>query len=985
MNQLELHKKIGEFFKADPKSADVKAAQDLLVNEDAKRFFFAQANESWIDWLWKNGFLDAIKKKADNPDRISYRLPELEYLTRIAPKAPIIVAAIILDKGTATTADNFNPEVIDRFLWIISLIPAEQIAELTKKIRDEKWIYLVRGFGKTGYEFTKIVDKLVEKNESNALLEFAQAMLIVRNKTEIAEKNNRFNNDSPFYVGDLGVSGIFEAIARIELSHAEQALEVTTGAMAEIIKTAEPDSSGTFEYDELFSLFDVDFFSLEVAGKRGLSYREDIKNLAATIKTLAKRTIGTQCADANEAKKLFSYIDKLPSSRSMWRLKLFVMSQCPEVFKEELKNAFFKLFEVKNYYDIEGGTEYKKALKVAFPHLEDSDQRAYVSAVLKYFSEMDKNSPDQAWHKRTGWEILSTISPYLKGDEPKQCEEVFGKKCDESYEPKPSIGEMHSGAISAKSPVVLGDYTIEQIIEKLKTEWTQEKFKEQFKDDDFFNPRGVEGLGDALREDIKKRKDKYLENFAAFFDRNAIAPQYVYSLLRGIEEMIRNQQPLTLQEIKQVIGLFEAVRAEGEKTPFVKSDDKSWLADWITVHKIMADLLLEILQNKEIKVGGYKVYREQFKDLITYLLTIKDSPSKEHEKPEYGEPYHVAINSVRGRAYEAFVVFVENDGKVLAGDAQSIFKKTLLDDSLAVRFVVGRYLASFYFRDKNFITGLFPEIFPKDDPSKKDIYLAAWEGYLSNTLYDKLFAALSDYYSHAIALDPKEYTERKYSKGLDEALAIHLALAFVYLGLGFDDPLFVQFWNVNNIIRHEEFVSFIGRSCLTRDSAGDDSTNESKIDKGKLIKFWEWALANVSEPKVLSGFGFWVNPNLDKEVLDDGVVIEKMAETLKKSGGIINWDSGLLRRLPLLAKKNKKATFEIIINYLLDANGSINQNRRVPLLYQAEIRDALGIIYGGGDEVLRQGVVDLVNTLIEKGSSTFWDLKEIFKDGEAIG
>jgi hypothetical protein len=985
MNQLELHKKIGGFLKTDPKSADVKAAQDLLVNDDARRFFFTQADESWIDWLWENGFLDAIKKKADNPDRISYRLPELEYLTRMAPKVPVIVTKIIFSKETATSANNFNPEVIDRFLWITSLLPAEQIGTLTPKIRDENWIYLVRGFGKTGYEFTKIIDKLVEKKENKAILELAQAMLIVRSKSEMAEKNNRFNNDSPFYVGDLGVSGIFEAIAKIELSHAEQALQVTTGAMAEIIKTAEPDSSGTFEYDDLFSLFDIDFFSIEVAGKRGFSYREDIKNLAATIKTLAKRTIGTQCADANKAKKLFSYIDKLPSCRSMWRLKLFVMSQCPEIFKEELKDAFFRIFKVENYYDIEGGTEYKKALKATFPYFEDSDQRTYVSAVLKYFSEMDKKSPDQVWHKRTGWEILSTICPYLKDKEPEQCEKAFGKKCDESYEPKPSIREMHSGAISAKSPVILSEYTIKQIIEKLKSEWTQKKFKEQFKDDDFFNPRGVEGLGDALREDIKKRKDNYLEDFSAFFDRSAIDPQYVYSLLRGIEEMIRNQQPLTLQEIKQVIGLFEAIRGEGEKTPFVKSDDKSWLADWITVHKIMADLLLEILQNKEIKGGGYKAYREQFKDLITYLLTIKDSPSKEHEKPEYGEPYHIAINSVRGRAYEAFIVFVENDGKALAGDTQGIFKKTLLDDSLAVRFVIGRYLASLYFRDVNFITGLFSEIFPKDDPSKKDIYLAAWEGYLSNTLYDKLFAALIDYYGHAITLDPKDYTKRKYSKGLDEALAIHLALAFVYFGLGFDDPLFVQFWDVENITRHEEFVSFIGRSCLTRDSAGDDSANESKIDKNKLIKFWEWALVNISEPKVLSGFGFWVNPNLDKEVLDDGVVIKKMAETLKKSGGMIDWDSGLLRRLPLLAKKNMRTTFEIIISYLLDPNGNINQNRRIPLLYQAEIRDALEVIYGSRDGVLRQKVVDLVNTLIEKGSSTFWDLKEIFKDGEATG
>ena len=98
MNQLELHKKIEEFFKAGVALADVKIAQSLLVNDDAKRFFFSQADDAWIDWLWKNSFLDEIKNKSKDLTRISYRLPELDYLTRMAEKNPAMVAEIILDK-----------------------------------------------------------------------------------------------------------------------------------------------------------------------------------------------------------------------------------------------------------------------------------------------------------------------------------------------------------------------------------------------------------------------------------------------------------------------------------------------------------------------------------------------------------------------------------------------------------------------------------------------------------------------------------------------------------------------------------------------------------------------------------------------------------------------------------------------------------------------------------------------------------------------
>lgn len=243
---------------------------------------------------------------------------------------------------------------------------------------------------------------------------------------------------------------------------------------------------------------------------------------------------------------------------------------------------------------------------------------------------------------------------------------------------------------------------------------------------------------------------------------------------------------------------------------------------------------------------------------------------------------------------------------------------------------------------------------------------------------DKLFSALKDYYSYAIALDPKDYTQRKYLKGLDESLAIHIALAFAHLGLEMNNPLFVEFWKKKNTIRYKEFISFIGRSCLTRSQAGDDWLKENKVSKEKLIKFWDWALEDKLEPKVLSGFGFWINP--DKEILADDIIVEKNANTLKKSNGDIDWDYGLLRRLPIFAEKDKEKTLEIIINYLLDSKGNLNQNRRVPFLHEIEIKESLKIIYKDGDVAVKQKVIDLINVLIEKGSSLFWGLKEVISE-----
>lgn len=952
----------------------------LKVNSDAHYYFYSKVDVSWLNCLWQKGFLNVIKKSAEDSTRYSYRLPELDYLTRAAVKKPAMVTKIMLDKETATKEGKLNPEVIDRFLWIISTLPPEQIEILTTKMRDEKWVYLMRAFHKTGYEFEKIVKKLIEGKESDAILELAEAILIVKSKVEIKEKGINLSVESPFYVSDIDASEIFEALIDIEDSHKEKALKITTGVMGEVVKLAELDETKVFNYVDLLSLYEVDFFTLEIEDKRSYSYREDVKNIAATIKKLIEKTIGGKCGNVNEAKRLLGHIDKLPSCRSMWRLRLFALTQCPEVFKEELKEAFFKLFSVENYYEIEGGTEYKKALKIGFSYLSDTDQCDYVKNVLSYFFEKSKKNPDKVWIKRTGWEIMSSIPQELLKEEDKvNCGKYFGRKPDQKYEPEPSMKMGEAGVVKHKSPVNLDDYTIDEIIANLKSEWTAEKLNEQFKNDDFLSPRGVEGLGDALKENIKKRTGDYLLKINSFFDRDLIHPHYLYSLLRGIEELLRSKQLLSLEQTGQILGLFEIIRISGSdpRNPFKRGDDKSWLVDWIEVHTVITDILLSILENKETKEKIHKVYRQQIINMISYLFTIKDSPSKKNETPESNDPYHAAINSVRGRAYEAFVVFTENDGKKLADDVKEIYKKVLLDDSLAVRFVVGRYLPTFYFRNKEFVLGLLSDIFPKDIPERKDLYLASWEGYLSNTLYDKLFVELKDYYSHAISLNPKDYTQRKYSKELDESLAIHVALAFAHLGLETEDQLFVQFWNTPNVKRHQEFISFIGRSCLTRDQTSDQWLLDNKVSKEKLLMFWDWALEYVTEKEALGGFGFWVNPN--NEVLDEDMVIEKMAQTLEKSDGGIDWDYGLLRRLPIFAEKNSDKTFEIIKHFLLDSQNNLNQNRRVPLLYEKEIEEALKIIYKNGNSAIQQKVTDLVNILLEKGSRMFWSFKKVLE------
>lgn len=984
MTQLELHKKIEDFFQAGIESADIKTAKDFFINDDAKKYFFFLANDSWLDWLWRDGsgLLGTINNVNDSA---RLNLPELEYLRRMTDQKPEKVASII--NSIKISENNFNPEILDRCLWIISILPAEQIKTLMDKILEEKWFYLLRNFSNWGhaYELKEMIKELVAKNENETILKLAQAIFIVKTKSETSKGKIGSFIEEPFYIKELSTSGIFGALANIKDAFAEKALEILAEAIAQIIKLSDIDDTKIFDYADPFSLFDIDFFTVELEEERSYSDREDIKNLATTIKKLLERTINQACQNENEddAQRLLKYINDIPSCRSMWRLKLFALAQCPKIFKKELKGAFLEIFNVgERYFEIEGGAEYHQTLMRGFSVLDSkTEQRDYVQEIFKYFDNPELKDPDKrAWRKRDGAKLLCFIKDHLTPGEKKIAKERFNISLDESRcVPEPVVGKVQAGFVHPRSPIDLNEFTIEQIIKNLQSDWTPDKFKEQFKNDNFLTPRGAEGLGNALQEDIKQRTDEYLKYINSFFEKDKIHPSYLYSLLRGIEEMLRNKQSLSLIQIGQLLGLFELIQKNGEKEPFKKSDKKTWLVDWIGVHRIIADTLLYILEDKSNREVTHATYKAKIKDLISYLLTIQDSPSKEDEKPEYGDPYHIAINSVRGRAYEAFVVFVENDGKILADYTQEIFKQALNDDSLAVRFVIGRYLATFFFRSQKFIIDLLPEIFPKDNPNKKDIYLATWEGYLSNTLYEQLFTVLHDQYSHAITLDSEYYTQRKYIKGLDESLAVHLALAFLHLGMEESNDLFVQFWDKSNSKRHKEFVSFIGRSCLTRDRAGDEWLKENKVNKDKLVEFWEWILSNkyITDPEIFSGFGFWINP--EKEILDDNIVIEKMAETLKKSDGSIDWEYGLLRRLTIFAEKQGAKTLEIIWSYLLNSQNNLNQNRRVPFMYEDEIEKSLKIIYTNGDLSSKQKVVDLINILIEKGSNMFWKLKEILK------
>ena len=96
-----------------PNTLDRDQLYELVhVNLDARRYFYHKADERWLDWLWRNGFLNVLKE--EEPALDGARTPELGYLLGMAEKRPAQVVDIMLAIPIST--DVRSQEVAVRFL-----------------------------------------------------------------------------------------------------------------------------------------------------------------------------------------------------------------------------------------------------------------------------------------------------------------------------------------------------------------------------------------------------------------------------------------------------------------------------------------------------------------------------------------------------------------------------------------------------------------------------------------------------------------------------------------------------------------------------------------------------------------------------------------------------------------------------------------------------------------------------------------------------
>ena len=988
MNQIELHTSIEKLLTKETESVKSDYVSSLIsINDDAKQYFFSKANKKWLKWLWKNGFLEAIKQKGPDPNSYSFRMPELHYLVNMAEENPDTVTNIICSFGIS--AKNFNPEVIDQFTRICSKLPARCLKKIVKKIRDEKWIELMGKYTQYGFEYADMLKTLHGEGDFESILVLANAVLQVRNGEYQKEKKIIYRGDNVFYINDISETKIFTYLAEMPDKYQERTLSMAINIFSEVIKR-----------EGNYFLLDEDFFTLNLREISKDSYQEDFRLLVATIIEITRKLFSNKKQDKRAIYQ--KYFSTLPKNQTIRRLNLFVLSLDPQLFIKELKSEYFRLFTSDKIMEVLYGAEYERSLKAGFSYLSEIQKREYVTKILTLFS-MPGKEEEKRWKRHYASCILSTISGDLIQKEIELARENEFK-IDPNYQPEPSIGKLRVGTVTPMSPISADNFsvlTIKEIVEKLKGELSPEQLQKDYQNDDFSNPRNADGVAEQLKSDIRNRVSEYLGNATLFFDRKNLIPHYTNAYLYGIKEALsENRSELDKFNYDILFMLLFSIKESGERESFLKTDKDTkdrWLSNWNSVHSTIADLVEVLIRQKnKDTLLNFKQYRTKVFEILEYLLGYED-PIPEDEKiktatstikhpneSEYSisDPFTIAINSVRGQAFQTLLHFVYQDASnnintTLADDIKLLYRSVLeKEKTRAIMFMFGHYLPTFYFRDRKWTRSIFKHIF---ESKKKDKYLhlAVWEGYLSSDLYNKLFyeSYIQGLYSKNI-IQSLSYPKQKFYKDPQESLVIHLALAFVhYEDFGFDNVLFKEFMKKANEKQLSEYVKFLGKSFVTAEDFTVFKDDKFSWRLERIKDFWELMLQNKNNSKCLIEFGSWIDAK--KNVFETSWLAYMIRRTLDATGGELRWDYGLRESIEKIATESPQDALVILERYFLWLIK--NEKNIIPIRDDKEWYNAFKILYKSEDKAIKHSIYNLISTLIEKGGKTFWGLEEIVK------
>jgi len=378
----------------------------------------------------------------------------------------------------------------------------------------------------------------------------------------------------------------------------------------------------------------------------------------------------------------------------------------------------------------------------------------------------------------------------------------------------------------------------------------------EFKEEGKWKSPSISGLSNTLRECVFEQPEKFVDDLNPFLK---IPQVYQSDILSGITRGCRENK---ISDWKKVFKFIEQIIAQDYfwKEPYQKR--KHNYREWIITE------ILEII--KEVTKDDKNVNNLKFLPKIEKIL-LKLASKIEPKIYNADNIVNKAINSNLGQLLSAMIHYSyryakKNKSKNTERWPKKIkmyFNKMLTrkgNPPIELGVVVGKYLPSIYYLDKEWIIVNFNKIFNKEI---QQLWEVAFSSYLfySTTIYREFYILFKhdNHLLKGIVTDfEEEFSEKHFVQ--------HICLAYFegWEELGDSNSIICKLIENKKIAHLEEIISFIGNK---KDSLSIEKKKKIKLLWRKMITILKNELVNPKYQEVIVKLINWLS--LVDEIDDD--------------------------------------------------------------------------------------------------------------------
>ncbi len=909
--QIEVYEAIDKIVAAGPETANAERLRALSTRSaESQRYFFSKLGADWFDFLRDHKFFQSR----------SWAIAT--YFERIAP----VKSGEIVDEILLIDVEDGSLDILI-YLRAATKAKPRDVAKLVRKIvKDLSALNPPRG--SWDYFLFDIFKILVNGSCWAEALMLADALLSI-------SKNNKLGGHTDEYMRLYYQEEVLKEIACIDPEYSEAFIGLLCGklfALGGYVGATYPALGVHKEKDYIL---------------------EDM--LISSIVKMVPKYIALQTRDNRTATT--DIVDCLIGNNSSFiarRLQLFIYAQNPAYFLAAIEDAV-----IKSFHDNEVWGELNLLVRKVFPELTPKLREAYFEMVDQGPGK-DVDRPegyDIYWRKKRLFPILDFLTDAQWAKYKDIIGEVSGEKEDPVFRDR--VMMVWQGPESPMPEEQLADMPPQRVVDYL-IEWTPPTTQ-------FFGP-SRSGLGGRLRQ-VVLRNPAIFSAQAHVFLNDGIHPTYLYSFFSGLSEAVKNKAEINWKPVAKVCTsiLDRAVSGTLPTFPQDKHDDLA--SNWDGVFQEVANLLQHGLDERQQKLPFN--LRKQIWPIIEFVCAHPD-PTPEREA-KYGgsnsDPYHISINSTRGQGFHTLFAYIfwcnrhtESTTRYIPDEARKVLLEHLqrnVDRSLAIRSVYGRFFPWLFFHAQVGHINIIEDVFPADNI---ELRYAAWETYLTNSVFEEVYSALRAQYLQAISDLKNGLPKRKYWSDPIERLAEHMVIAYAFDFDRAKDPVHETFFRVAKAKYGGKAVSFAGRAFIQREIPD----SEAKPNFSRLKRFWQWRLQLSNNPKELTNFGWWAK----KDKFENKWMLERLLETAEKTEGELDGDhcvfaalAALSEQYPLLCAKilklvafSESAKRSQLIRLYADATKSCLID-----IYRSRKKDVILVADSIIDHLTKLGLEDMRN------------------------